>query len=392
MADHSKWENASQDAPVEERPSNDATPYTYLWNYGAQLAHDREKEAKKRRKGILVYALSMAATFLVCIALLVGTIVWYGEGNAWSAASVAETVSPATVLIYASDGTSAGYGTGFFIRSDGYIVTNEHVVGGCDIITVRLYTGETLEASYIGGSAADDLALIKVSGSFFPTVSIGDSDALSAGDVAVAIGNPSGADAAWTVTQGIISSVDRTIVVSGDGYTADVRMIQTDAALNPGNSGGPLCDRNGAVVGIVARKLTDYEGMSFAIPINEAMHTIEALLRGDFRQSDSLVASVRPTIGVTVQDVTAGTQITVSGQSYTIPVDSIYVSAVSSASGAYDKLKIGDVIYGMDGHTVTCMADLQELLYRYDVGGSAVFHVIRKGVETDVTVTLGVTK
>ena len=395
----------SQKDPIRETDpqKSDATEveYVYHWNYAAQTAYDREQEKRQHRKGILVYALIMSVVFLTCLAVLVGVVVWYQADNGTDAATneaggtnigvIAEAVNPSVVLIYASNGYSTSFGSGFFIRSDGYIATNDHVVAGHSQITVTLYSGESLEAEYVAGSATDDLAVLKVKGGNYPTVRIGDSSQVRVGDVAIAIGNPAGEEAAWTTTHGIISSTSRRVSVRGNGYSAEVKMMQTDAPVNPGNSGGPLCNARGEVIGVVTRKLTDYEGIGFAIPINEAMKSLEKMIDGSYSQSDSEVSASRPTIGISVAELPAGTVISFeNGEEYTVPYSGVCVQSVVSGSGADGVLQIGDLICAMDGKTVSGIDALQTLLYNYSVGDRVVFKVFRKGNEIEVTVRLGI--
>ena len=296
MSEHEKQE-------MSEQAPND---YRYQWNYGAQCAYENERAKQKKRSGALVYALVMTAVFAVCLALLIGVLVWYDvdvEQN-MTVAEVSEAVSPATVLIYATGTSSYGYGTGFFIRSNGYIATNYHVVQDKTEISVTLYSGQVLGAKLIDYSVPDDLAVLKVEGSGFPTVSVGNSDALRVGELAIAIGNPSGTDAAWTTTQGIISALNREVTVTGTGTIEELTMIQTDAPVNPGNSGGPLCNARGEVIGIVTRKLSDYEGIGFAIPINGAMKILNTIVdTGSASGIQSSISKVRPTIGIGVSDI-----------------------------------------------------------------------------------------
>ncbi len=399
-------EQIPEELPEPIQESSGAAAYRYHWSYAAQATCCAEAEKRAQRRGILTYVLSLVSIFLVCLLFLAGVIIWYQAGNAanhdafYSGAdivAVSEAVTPSTVLIYA-DGH---YGTGFFIRSDGYIATNYHVVGGAKSIMVRLYSGEELHARFIDGSAADDLAVLKIAGENYPVVRIGDSASLKVGETAVAIGNPSGADGAWTTTQGIISALRRPVAVSGNGYSAEVQMIQTDVPLNSGNSGGPLCNARGEVIGIVTRKLTYYkddlkgfvlyyEGIGFALPINEAMNSLSAMINGTYEQKNSTVALVRPSIGITVTNINAGSQVTVGNTPYAVPYNGVEVILISPGSGADGKLQTGDVIYAMDDKPVGDMNDLQEMLYHYEIGDSVVFSVFRAGQNIKVTVALGV--
>ncbi len=379
---------------AQKLPAEPPMEYQYHWNYGTQLAYDRRDAAKTRKNGIWVYAISMTVIFVACFALLAGALIWNVNTNSnggVNAVAVTEAVAPATVLIYSGQETGTVYGTGFFIREDGYIATNDHVVNGLDNIQVQLYSGQVFDATYVGGSEPDDLAVLKIKGSGYPTVSIGNSDVLLVGEPAIAIGHPGGSEGSWTTTQGIISSLNRTLLVQGDGYSAEVTMLQTDAPVNPGNSGGPLCNANGEVIAVVTRKLTEYEGIGYAVPINEAMQTLMSLIDGSYRQSASTVARVRPAMGITVSDIAQGQTITYGTQTYTCPHNGVYVRAITSGTGASGQLNIGDVIYEMDGIPVGNMTDLQELLYRYNIGDTVKLKVYRLGEVLEVSIRLGIT-
>ena len=367
--------------------------YLYRWNYGDQCAYENGQRKAKKRSGVAVYAIVMTAVFAACLALLIGVLVWYqvGGGKDMTVAEVSESVSPSTVLIYASNTSSYGYGTGFFIRSDGYIATNYHVVEGKTNIQITLYSGQIAEAELIDYSAVDDLAVLKISGTGYPAVTVGDSDALRVGEVAIAIGNPSGADASWTTTQGIISALEREVTVTGNGTIEEMAMIQTDAPVNPGHSGGPLCNAKGEVIGIVTRKLSDYEGIGFTIPINGAMEILNEIVEtGSSAGVNSSISKVRPTIGVGVSDIEKGDPYYDSkGNTYTAGRTGVFVSTVEAQGAAYGILYSGDIIIAMDGETVTNQADLREMLYQHEVGDKVSITVWRDGEEVTVTVTLG---
>ncbi len=391
----------------KRRGSQTPTPvYRYRWSYGEQRAFDESLAKKKKRSGIAVYAVIMTVVFSICFLLLAGSLIWYGtrlpivsEENGetqapatggMSVGDVAEAVKPCTVLIYASGTTSYGYGTGFFIRENGYIATNQHVLEGRNRFSVTLYSGEVLEAEVVGLSRDDDLAVLKIDGHGYPVLPVGDSDALRVGDMAIAVGNPSGKEAPWTTTVGIISALDRKVEITSSNTINTLTMIQTDAALNPGNSGGPLCNDRGEVIGVVARKLTDTEGISFAIPINGAMEILEAILeKGNANSVDSSVSQVRPTIGITAASIKAGDPYTYGGESYIAGRDGVLVSTVDASGSAAGKLKVADIIIAMNGESVPDMDTLIEMLYACKVGDTAVFTVWRNGAEAMVSVTLG---
>ena len=281
-----------QEAPTPDAQAESAPEpqYEYRWSYADQKAFDDGQLQKKRKKGAWTYAIVMAAAFLVCFAMLIGVVVWYEMTGRRERAyggltvgEVSEMVSPATVLIYSYQSTNDKNpvaGTGFFIREDGYIATNYHVIEGGKKFKVTLYSAEVLDAELVGYSKDNDLAILKVEGHRYPVITVGNSDTVEVGDAAVVIGNPSGAHGAWTTTQGIVSAVDRPSTINGKRCY----MIQTDAAINGGNSGGPLCNDQGEVIGVVTQIMLDgngdrNEGFGMAITINKAMSVLEDILK-----------------------------------------------------------------------------------------------------------------
>ena len=371
--------------------------YAYRWSYSEQFAIDNERRKRKQRKGILVYAIVMTSMFLLCIALLIGVIVWNGfdasvgkgASDISSIGSVARTVKPATVLINAYFKTGESYGTGFFITETGYIATNAHIVNGADRVKVTTYAGKQMDAEIVGWYAPDDLAVLKVSGGIFPAVTIGNSETIAVGDLAIAIGNPSGAEASWTTTHGIISALNRHVAVSDVYFSGEMKMIQTDAPVNPGNSGGPLCNADGEVIGIVTRKLTDYESIGFAIPINEAMGTLTAIIEERLGEYDSTVSHARPSIGISGENITKGEEFRLGGTVYTAKSDGVLIVSVVSGSIAENVLQVGDILYAFGDQTVPTITDLQSLLYNYKMGEQVKIKVWRKGESLDLTLTFG---
>lgn len=391
----SDWKSQEERAATPNTESV-TEAYRYRWSYGDQSAFEQAQKRKKKHRGALVYALVICTVFAVCIGLLVGLLAFYGadfgkRDGVLTTAEVAELINPATVLIYATGKTDAGYGTGFFIRQDGYIATNYHVVASRETITVTLYSGEELEAKLVGYSEVDDLAVLRIKSGTYPVVAIGDSNAIAVGDAAIAIGNPSGATGSWTTTQGIISALDREVTVTQTGRIEELTMIQTDAPVNPGNSGGPLCNDRGEVIGIVTRKLTDYEGIGLAIPINGAMEILSAIVEtGSADGVQSSISKVRPTIGISVQDIAEGEKYyDAQGNIYTAEKTGVFIASVDKTGAAYGKLQAGDIIIAMDGTTVQNQDDLKQVLYKHAVGDRAEITVWRDGQSKTVTVTLG---
>lgn len=378
--------------------------YLYRWNYEEQRAHDLKSQKKKSKTGAWVYALLVFSVFLICISLLIGLLVWYEITDSMpqtkepdiesttpmSTVEIAERYSPSVVLIYAGNSTTYSYGTGFFISEDGYIATNHHVIADATSISVKLYSGESFTGTVVGYSASDDLAVLKIKGKSYPAVRLGDSDKLKVGQTAIAIGHPSGTDAPWSTTQGIISALNREITVNGSGTIEELTMIQTDAPVNPGNSGGPLFNDSGEVIGILTRKLTGNEGIGFAIPMNGAKQILDQIIKtGSSDGVNSSVSKVRPTIGIQAATIHEGDEYTYMGVTYHADCDGVIVSSIVVGGSAEGILEVCDIITALDGKTVLTIDEMIEKLYTYEVGDTVRLTVNRHGVVKDVSVKLG---
>ncbi len=269
-----------------------------------------------------------------------------------------------------------GQGSGFIISKDGYILTNNHVVGDVDKITVELQDGRKFEnAKLIGTDPGSEVALIKIDGDNFPILPMGDSDKIEIGDWVVAIGNPFGLSE--TVTVGVISAVGRSNV----HIAAYEDFIQTDAAINPGNSGGPLIDLDGRVIGIntaIFSQSGGYMGIGFAIPINMAK-TIESQLKAHGKVT-------RGYLGLLAQDVTADMANLLGLKSS----EGVVVSSIEKGSPA-DKagLVTGDVLMEMDGKKIESYDALRNQVAMLNPGTDVKFLIMRDGKTRQLTVTLG---
>ncbi|MBQ9796252.1 MAG: trypsin-like peptidase domain-containing protein [Clostridia bacterium] len=383
-----------QNQNQQQDPVQSGEQYSFYWNYNTQLAHDRAQKEKGSKRGVVIYASVMTAVFAVCFIMLACVILWHQSGGVVSAGSapavyVSEAVSPSTVLISASTGLEGSYGTGFFFQTNGYIATNYHVVKNATNISVHLYDGTVKDAELVGYVEIDDIAVLKIEGRNYPAVAFGDSDALTEGEVAIAIGNPGGDDGEWSTTQGIISKCHRVVTVEESKYVADLNMIQMDTPVNPGNSGGPLCNANGEVIGIITRKMTDFEGIGYAIPINKARNTIDAIMEGREDSFTSTVSKVRPKLGILVTDVRKGTQFQVGGRYYTAMQDGVAVSEVYVDSYAHNVILPGDVICGFNGKTVTDKKMLQEYLHDVRLGDTISLKVYRDAELLELKLYLG---
>ena len=295
-----------------------------------------------------------------------------------SIAAVAAAVLPTVVQIEERNGADGGTGSGFVLRADGYILTNNHVVAGAasgGSLTVTFQDGTTKDAKIVGRDASYDLAVVKVDATGLTASVLGNSDGVVVGDTAVAIGSPLGLEG--TVTSGIISSLNRPVTAGGSGESSYINAIQTDAAINPGNSGGPLVDAKGQVIGVnsaiasLGQTSTGAQsgsiGLGFAIPINQAKRVAEEII--------STGKSSHPIIGVSVDLTYAGPGAKVKG---------VTAGGPSAAVG----IKAGDVIVKVDGRSV---ADSTEMVVaiRANTPGDTITLTVRSGSETrDVQVTL----
>ena len=291
------------------------------------------------------------------------------------------------VLVYAN-----GTASGVVYRVDGktaYIITNAHVVSGATDVQVVFSNKESVNATIVGSDTYSDIAVLKLTADFDMTaIKCGDSSLLDQGETVLAIGSPLGIEYAGTVTQGIVSGIDRTVSVdlNDDGQEDwDMNVIQTDAAINPGNSGGALVNMAGELVGITSMKLsnTSVEGMGFALPINDVITSVEQIIENG--------KVTRPQIGIS--------GVSLSGYSsyqlryYRINTDltdGIYVSRVTSG-GAASKAGIqeGDIIVKFDGKEVTTYKSFLTELYSKEPGDKVSVVVNRNGTEKTIEVTLG---
>lgn len=303
-----------------------------------------------------------------------------------SMSSVVGIYLSATTINYtgASEEEDLGSGSGVIITSDGYIVTNNHVVEGGQNIRVCLQDGSEYEATLIGTDSYSDLAVIKIDATGLPAATLGASSNMTVGDPVFAIGNPLGVLSS-SVSQGIISGLDRTINVDGHNMT----LMQTDAAVNPGNSGGGLFNANGELIGIVNAKSygLDVEGIGFAIPMDTAKSIIMDLI-------DLGYVTGRPYLGISMQDVAlrfgsgySSNPFFSFGGNYVTGVQVVAVEEGSPAQNA--GLQVNDVIVGLDDQEITGTSQLSALLYEYKVGDTVTISVLRGNETQQLSVTLG---
>lgn len=258
----------------------------------------------------------------------------------------------------------AGEGSGIIATSDGYIITNAHVVDGADALKVVLHDGTTYDAKLIGSDTLSDLALLKIEASDLTAAEFGDSGALEVAEQVMAVGNPGGMSFQSSVTIGYISGLNRQ-VTSEDGTT--MNFIQTDAAINPGNSGGALVNMYGQVIGINTAKIsnTNYEGLGFAIPISDARSIINSLKENGKVQ--------RPALGIT------GAFIDETEAVYYNMAPGMYVQSVTNTVLAQAGLKQGDVITAINETKVTASGTISSVIKDMQPGDTVTLEVSRKG-------------
>ena len=292
---------------------------------------------------------------------------------------VYEKVLPSVVSITCTDGRSVSSGTGVIMDASGYIITNAHVVEDALEIQVLLTDGRELEARCVGADVLSDLAVLRVNAIGLTPAVFGDSDKLRVGDEVVAIGDPLGVELRGTMTNGIISGINRDIKSGNRTLT----LMQTTAALNTGNSGGPLVNCYGQVVGINTMKIGDYasesgvEGLGFAIPITSVQTVLEQLANQGY-------VAGRPDLGIT------GTAISTFYQFYYRMPAGILITAVDSGSDAEAQgLRRGDILMTLDGKAVTSLDILEEITYASSVGEKLEATIYRDGREYTLTITVG---
>ena len=313
------------------------------------------------------------------------------SGSSLTTEQVADLVSPSVVVItteqvvysqwswYGQSQVESGAGSGVVISSDGYILTCAHVVSGASNITVTI--GDTdYPATVVGEDDTSDVAVLKIDATDLTPATVGNSDSLAVGESVLAVGNPLG-ELGGTVTSGIVSALNRSVTIQGTSSTNTMSLIQMDASVSPGNSGGGLFNMNGELIGLVNAKSSssDAEGLGFAIPINDAIKVAQDLLENGY-------VSGRPYMGITylaVTDAQTAAQLNVTAYG-------VYVVDVAQG-GPADKagLKTGDRIVSIDGTEIAQKDDLGTLIQQHAAGDTLSITVAREGQMQTVSLTLG---
>ena len=303
------------------------------------------------------------------------------QGDALSAQEVYDKVSQSTVTVEVrwdpSSENPDSSATGIIATSDGYIITNAHVVLNSKsvYVTVTTYDGQAYDAVVVGMDRTTDLAVLKTNDHGFTPAEFGDAEELSIGEWVVAIGNPGGERFSGSMTRGIVSGLDREV---GEYSENGMTYIQTDAAVNPGNSGGPLVNLYGQVVGINSSKIVTehYEGMGFAIPVSKAKDIIDQLLSGGYVEG-------RVRLGITGTDVSE-----MQSMVEHIPQGFQIVSIDEDSAFAGTGAQVGDVITGLDGEEVEDLAEISNLLLRYQPGDQVTITLYRPEEDTTLEVEI----
>ncbi len=286
-----------------------------------------------------------------------------------------------------SEEVASGSGTGVVFKIDGdsaYIATNNHVIEDAQKIQITAYGGEVTTAELIGADSLTDTAVLKIDSKYVTSaLDFGDSSTLRAGDTVLAIGNPLGLDLSNTVTQGIVSAVDRTVSIPTSAGNWDLNVIQTDAAINPGNSGGALVNTSGQLIGINSLKISEdgVEGLGFAIPSNDLVPIINEIIENG--QVD------RPYIGVGLASLEQIPQTYLQNLPKNVEGGAVVTSIDSNSAAAKAGLAVQDVIVSINDTNVTNSNDLRKYLYtELEVGDKATFKVYRGSEQMTIELTL----
>ena len=415
----SEYENPNE---VPEQPLVRSDPYTYYSGHPMQSSPYRyvpERKSAKKKKRSWVLPLVVALCCLLSGACGVGgvlmvqhiqaqqveevpeenvshvlqgirensviEIVQVGTGTQMTpaevyAANVNSTVgitTSVTTNFWGYQSTSAASGSGFIISDDGYILTNFHVIEDSDSISVSMYNGDRYDATLIGCDESNDIAVLKIEAEGLSPVILGNSDNLNVGDSVVAIGNPLG-ELTFTLTSGAISAKDREVTFSNN---MSMNLLQTDCAINSGNSGGALFNLYGEVIGVTNAKYStsssssaSIDNIGFAIPINSIMGIVESIIEKGYIS--------KPYIGISVLDVSEETQ------QYGIPAGAAIQAVTEDGPAAQAGLQKGDVITAVDGTAMTSK-ELVSYIGEASVGQEMVFSIYRQGENLEITVYVG---
>ncbi|MBQ7624206.1 MAG: trypsin-like peptidase domain-containing protein [Clostridia bacterium] len=270
---------------------------------------------------------------------------------------------------------STVFGSGVIMSSDGYIITNHHIVEEAEEVTVTMYDDTEYKGTVVGSDANTDIAVVKIDATGLDAATFGDSSALLVGEEAYAIGNPLNTQLAFTLTCGHVSALERELFIEDRMLS----LIQIDTAINPGNSGGPVIDSNGNVIGIVDAKVvtTDVEGIAFAIPVNDALSIARSII-------DYGYVVGRPMLGITVQSATPQ-----QAQLYGVDAGITVVEVSQGSCAEKGGMKVGDKITHFNGVAISTTSELNFQKEKYKVGDTVTVTVEREGKSVVLNITLG---
>lgn len=297
--------------------------------------------------------------------------------DALSVPEIVKKASPSVVGISCVMNGGTASGTGFVISEDGYIVTNHHVIENAQAISVSFsmaVDGEDFEAKLIGGDEQTDIAVLKIEKNGLTPVELGKSSELIVGELAITIGNPLGSELSGTVTAGIISALGRELTIEDREMT----LIQTDASINSGNSGGPLINSYGQVIGITSAKVSTIygEGLGFAIPIDEALPIIKDLIEHGYVKG-------RPIVGISGETISE-----IYAQYYDIPQGFIVRSLTKDGPAELGGVKVGDIVIGIEGTLIESIDEFNDIKAKYKAGDTITVSVYRNEQIVDLKITL----
>lgn len=403
--------------PETERP---------IWSFAAQVAADKAKAHKRGVRGALIYAIIVTCLFAVCFAILALLLITgYGKdgeepilnnnnnngtnnsnnssinnntvfipSDDADLADLVDSVKNAVVTVYVTTDAGSGFGSGFVYTDDGYIITNYHVIDGAKKIVVMCPDGRQLEAKLIDGDELSDVAVILVNNLGIPKLAIGNSDTLRVGESVIAIGTPVDTEYAGTVTKGIISGVKRKVrVYEEEGYlNKTMEMIQTDTTLNHGNSGGPLINMRGEVIGINTMKYYAYDAgdtLYFSIPINDAAAIADDIIANGKYSGNKGSATQGVQLGISCIAVVKGVPLKIDEYTEINPEASgVFVSMVNEGYPSYGKLRVNDIIVSFNGVETLTVDEMRAELFKCKVGDKVVLGVYRNGEIIEVEITL----
>jgi len=409
----------------ENRTSESPSSYGGFKNKWSYEEYEKSKSIKKSRnsyRGLRAFAVTMtivAAVSLTCLGVVLAGGLPSGEDPKETEGSLPAISIPSThdrepdmtrneIIKKAKPGVvgivceiikneelvGTSTGSGFIITDDGYIVTNHHVINEASKIKVIMVDGTEYAADIIGSDELTDVAVIKIDDADLPAVEIGNSDILEEGDLVIAIGSPAGIEYAGTSTHGMVSAINRNVKITDDYGTLQKTMtvIQIDAPINKGNSGGPVLNGQGEVIGVATLKLGNgYEGMGFALPINGVVPIVNELITyGEVkdRPDDSFVSG-RPAIGVRIETLTEA-----DAKEFGLPVGA-YVRFVEEGSAAKEAgIQMGDIITKFNGKEIKTIEDLTAAVLETKPGNKVEVVVYRdnyKEAPEDCYITLTVT-